>query len=158
MINIHKLTLNIMGKNLKPRLYITQNDINSNTIQATILQEKNIFDLTGMTAALICLKPSGKHTLNMMKIVENKLEFTLTQQEVVESGRVECSIQLYSGQGARVSTMKFDVDIASELVASGVIDSEIRVSNVLLYLIEDGLSTLFKTTFSRTLNLYIQLV
>lgn len=135
MQNIHQITLDIFKESLKPSITITQNDIDVNKLVVSVTQNKKTFDLGNLVPILVCLKPSTKYTINVMNIVDNKLEFTLTQQEVVEAGKVEFAILLHGVDGSRVSTMKFEMKVLNELVTLETIESQINTEPLLNRLI-----------------------
>lgn len=135
MIRVHNIKLDIVKENLKPKIFITQNDLKADKIVVEVLKNDKYFKLDGLEPMIVCLKPSGKYTLNPMEIVNNRLEFTLTRQEVIEPGKVEFQVLLYGVDGERFSAMKFEINILNELVNTSLIESEISVEPLLNYLV-----------------------
>lgn len=135
-LNIHHISLDTMREEIAKTITVTQNDVKSDKIIAAVNRDGLPVQFIDTIPVLVCLKPSGKLTTNIMDIVNDRLEFVLTQQEVVEAGKVEFVILLYGLNGRRTSTMRFVVKVTNELVSTEDIDSEMNVSPLLVQLLD----------------------
>lgn len=104
-----KLQLNLVPKGINPRLYVTQYDYGSRSLQFEIYNGNERFTLaSGMAASIEGTKPDRhgfSYTANV-DTAHNYIEANLTQQMTAVEGDTLCEIVI-TKSGERIGTLNF---------------------------------------------------
>lgn len=130
------LDLNLIPGRVLPMVNVSQYDKDSRTLEFTIYNGDQTFDLTGLSAYIQGLKPDG-HGFNYPATVSaGKITADVTEQMTAVSGRVMCEIIVMSGTD-RIGTGNFILNVEAAAMPDGSNMSESDYSYI-EQLIEDA--------------------
>ena len=100
------LTLDLSKQNstLNEITRLRQNESNSTTLQATILDHNEEFDLSQCSAELHLKKPNGEICVQAAQIEDNDVVCTLTNESTAISGNAEAYFQICNKDKTVVNT------------------------------------------------------
>lgn len=112
------LDLNLIPGRVLPMVNVSQYDKDSRTLEFTIYNGDQSFDLTGLTAYIQGLKPDG-HGFNYSATVSTgKITADVTEQMTAVSGRVMCEVIIMSGAD-RIGTGNFILNVEAAAMPDG---------------------------------------
>ena len=100
------LTLDLSKQNstLNEITRLRQNESNSTTLQATVLDHNEEFDLSQCSAELHFKKPNGEICVQAAQIEDNDVVCTLTNESTAISGNAEAYFQICNKDKSIVNT------------------------------------------------------
>lgn len=100
------LTLDLSKQNstLNEITRLRQNESNSTTLQATVLDHNKEFDLSQCSAELHFKKPNGEICVQAAQIKDNDVVCTLNNESTVISGNAEAYFQIFNKDKTVVNT------------------------------------------------------
>lgn len=100
------LTLDLSKQNstLNEITSLRQNESNSTTLQATVLDHNEEFDLSQCSAALHFKKPNGEICVQAAQIEDNDVVCTLNNESTAISGNAEAYFQICNKDKSIVNT------------------------------------------------------
>ena len=112
------LDLNLIPGRVLPMVNVSQYDKDSRTLEFTIYNGDQSFDLTGLSAYIQGLKPDG-HGFNYSATVSStKITADVTEQMTACAGRVMCEVIIMSGTD-RIGTGNFILNVEAAAMPDG---------------------------------------
>ena len=133
---IQTLDLNLIPGRVLPMVNVSQYDKDSRTLEFTIYNGDQLFDLTGLSAYIQGLKPDGHGFNYSATIADGKVTANVEEQMTVVAGRVMCEIILMDGTD-RAGTGNFILNVEAAAMPDGSNMSESDYSYI-EELIEDA--------------------
>lgn len=112
------LDLNLIPGRVLPMVNASQYDKDSRTLEFTIYNGDQSFDLTGLTAYIQGLKPDGHGFNYSANISAGKITADVTEQMTAVSGRVMCEIIIMNGTD-RIGTGNFILNVEAAAMPDG---------------------------------------
>ena len=112
------LDLNLIPGRVLPMVNVSQYDKDSRTLEFTIYNGDQTFDLTGLTAYIQGLKPDGHGFNYSATIADGKVTANVEEQMTVVAGRVMCEIILMDGTD-RAGTGNFILNVEAAAMPDG---------------------------------------
>lgn len=112
------LDLNLIPGRVLPMVNVSQYDKGSRTLEFTIYNGDQTFDLTGLTAYIQGLKPDGHGFNYSATIADGKVTANVEEQMTAVSGRVMCEIILMDGTD-RAGTGNFILNVEAAAMPDG---------------------------------------
>lgn len=107
---IHRLTLDLTGPDMLPRIEVQQD--NARTLVISLTQGGRPYWIAeGVTAVFSGRKPDGNPLFNACTIEKNRVRYDFTDQTTNVAGIVECEILLYSGDERILASPRFELAI-----------------------------------------------
>ena len=104
------LDLNLIPGRVLPMVNVSQYDKDSRTLEFTIYNGDQSFDLTGLSAYIQGLKPDGHGFNYSANISAGKITADITEQMTTVSGRVMCEVIIMDGTD-RIGTGNFILNV-----------------------------------------------
>lgn len=104
------LDLNLIPGRVLPLVNVSQYDKDSRTLEFTIYNGDQTFDLTGLSAYIQGLKPDGHGFNYSANISAGKITADITEQMTAVSGRVMCEVIIMDGTD-RIGTGNFILNV-----------------------------------------------
>lgn len=112
------LDLNLIPGRVLPMVNVSQYDKDSRTLEFTIYNGDQSFDLTGLSAYIQGLKHDGHGFNYSANISAGKITADVTEQMTAVSGRVMCEIVIMSGTD-RIGTGNFILNVEAAAMPDG---------------------------------------
>ena len=123
------LDLNLIPGRVLPMVNVSQYDKDSRTLEFTIYNGDQSFDLTGLSAYIQGLKPDGHGFNYSANISAGKITADITEQMTAVSGRVMCEVIIMDGTD-RIGTGNFILNVEAAAMPDGSNMSESEYSYV----------------------------
>lgn len=123
---IKEITLDLLRPTQYVYLRLQQGTTNGIKVNVTIIEndEEYIIPTFGVTTVLRMVNPVGVPIFNTCSVINNKVQFTVTEAMTSVNGKCEAKIQLYnSTTGADIRTLKFNVLIDKDVYTDDIIIS-----------------------------------
>lgn len=132
------LDLNLIPGRVLPMVNVSQYDKDSRTLEFTIYNGDQSFDLTGLSAYIQGLKPDGHGFNYSANISAGKITADITEQMTAVSGRVMCEVIIMDGTD-RIGTGNFILNVEAAAMPDNA-DMSASEYSYIEQLIEDAQS------------------
>ena len=138
---IHKLTLDLTGADMMPRVEVQQD--NARTLVISLTQGGRPYWIAeGVTAVFSGRKPDGNPLFNACTIEKNRVRYDFTDQTTNVAGIVECEILLYSGDERILASPRFELAIDELIHRDGDVPESAPEISALTQMVAAGTAVL----------------
>ena len=138
---IHRLTLDLTGADMMPRVEVQQD--NARSIVICLTQGGQPYWIAeGVTAVFSGRKPDGNPLFNACTIEKNRVRYDFTDQTTNVAGIVECEILLYDAEGKRLASSRFELAIDELIHRDGDVPESAPEVTALTQMVADGTAML----------------
>ena len=122
-LTTYSFTLDIHTTGSQINLMAKQGD-SGRKISVTLSEKGKIYKIAKDCSAVFrAVKPDGTILFNNCEIINNEIQYVITEQTVAEEGIVDCEITLYDADGIQITSPNFTIQVASMIRSDNVLKS-----------------------------------